>query len=125
MSSSTIEDWSGTSVLLIPHDGPTLSTIADATDMIGDAMYAQVDWVVLPADRLSDDFFHLRTRMAGEVTQKYVNYRLRLAIVGDIDAHLEASNALRDFARECNRGRQIWFMPDLATMRTKLAETAA
>ncbi len=122
--SNTIEEWPDANVYLVPTHGPTLRTIADATDMIGDAMYAQVDWVVLPAQRLSDDFFQLRTKMAGEVTQKYVNYRLKLAIIGDIDTHLQASNALRDFVRECNRGRQIWFLPDTKAMQAKLAGTA-
>ena len=44
--------------------------------------------------------------------QKFANYGLRLAVVGDIAEPLGASAALRDFVRESNRGRQVWFVAD-------------
>jgi hypothetical protein len=43
-----------------------------------------------------------------------VNYGLRLAVVGDISEPLADSEALRDFVRESNRGRQVWFVADVA-----------
>jgi Domain of unknown function (DUF4180) len=45
--------------------------------------------------------------LAGEFAQKFVNYRLRLAIVGDISQHLAGSEALCDFVAETNRGNQL------------------
>jgi hypothetical protein len=48
-----------------------------------------------------------------------VNYGLRLAVVGDISELLERSGALRDFVRESNRGRQVWFVADEAELAAR------
>ena len=72
-------------------------------------------------ERLDDAFFTLSTRIAGEIVQKFVNYRLKLAIVGDIARHLAASAALRDFVHETNRGNQLWFLPDIGQLDAQLA----
>ena len=73
------------------------------------------------AQRLGDAFFQLSTRVAGEAVQKFVNYGIRLAVVGDISAHVAASNALRDFVRESNRGRHVWFVDSLEELERRLS----
>jgi hypothetical protein len=52
--------------------------------------------------------------------QKFVNYRLPLAIVGDITVRAAAGSAFESFVRESNRGRQLWFTPTLADFEAKL-----
>ncbi|MEU1755012.1 DUF4180 domain-containing protein [Micromonospora matsumotoense] len=59
-------------------------------------------------------------RLAGEVVQKFVNYRLRLAVVGDISGHVTRSTALRDFVVEADRGRQLRFVDTLAELEERL-----
>ena len=46
--------------------------------------------------------------MAGEILQKFSNYRMRLVIVGDFSA-LE-SKSLRDFIYESNKGKLVGFV---------------
>ena len=70
----------------------------------------------MPVARLDPAFFDLRSGVAGDIVQKFVNYGLRLAVVGDISESLERSGALRDFVRESNRGRQVWFVADEAEL---------
>lgn len=77
-------------------------------------------WVAVPVERLDPAFFQLSTRVAGEIVQKFVTYRMGLAVVGDISRHTEESNALRDFVRECNRGTQTWFVEDLDALGARL-----
>jgi hypothetical protein len=101
-------------------DGPPLSCERDAVDIIGEAFSARADWIVLPVARLGDGFLDLRTRIAGEVLQKFVNYGFRVAIVGDVSQVATASRAFADFLRETNRGRQIWFAPDRAALLGRL-----
>ncbi|GAA1751487.1 DUF4180 domain-containing protein [Luedemannella helvata] len=108
-------------IFTYPSDGPVLSTVPAVIDLIGETYGTEVEAVVIPADRLADDFFVLRTGFAGEVTQKFVNYRLRLVIVGDIAAQVARSDALRDFVTEANRGRQLWFVADEAELDRRLA----
>ncbi|WP_373324875.1 DUF4180 domain-containing protein [Actinocatenispora rupis] len=105
------------------YDGPRIATTNDALDLIG-AAFLGAEVVAVPADRLSDDFFALGTRFAGEVMQKFVNYRLRLAVVGDISRQLADSAALRALVHESNRADHVWFVPDLATLDAKLAGVA-
>ncbi len=109
----------GVPVLICPADGPPIAGPQDALDLIG-AAYARADVVAVPARRFDERFFALRTGVAGEVMQKFVNYRIRLAVVGDISAHVAASTALRDLVHESNRGRHIWFVADLDELDTHL-----
>ncbi len=116
----TLHLLAGTPVLVCAPDGAPVRDERDATDLIGEGYGLGAAWVVLPATRLTDDFFRLRTGIAGGIVQKFVNYRLGLAIIGDVAHHVDASTALRDFLRESNRGTQLWFLPDLEALRTRL-----
>lgn len=109
-------------VLEVESDGPRLRTEDDAVELIGEALGVHADWVAIPMDRLDDDFFDLSTRLAGHFVQKFVNYRLRLAIVGDISRHTARSAALGDFIGEANRGDQLWFVADREELDRRLAE---
>lgn len=102
------------------EDGQLIAEERDVLDLIGNASYQGAQWVVIPAERLDERFFQLRTRVAGEIVQKFVNYRTGLVVLGDISRHTAASSALRDFVRECNRGRQTWFLTDLAELHQRL-----
>lgn len=79
---------------------------------------------MLPVRRLADEFFTLRTGVAGELVQKFVNYRLPVVVVGDISAHVARSIALRDFVTESNRGRQLWFVETMAELEERLRPAA-
>lgn len=107
----------GHPVMLCPVDGPPLR---DATDVIGDAFYHGTVWTAVPVERLDPDFFRLRTGVAGEFLQKFANYRLRLAVVGDVCEQVAASDAFRALVRECNRGTQCWFVSDLDALGKRL-----
>ncbi len=107
-------------VMVLPPDGDPIAREQDALDVIGDAGYRGAHWAAVPVERFAPDFFVLRTRLAGAVIQKFVQYSVRLAVVGDISAQVEASSALRDFVRECNRGTQTWFVADLAALEERL-----
>jgi hypothetical protein len=108
----TVIERRGTPVLVCGDDGPTIATTQDALDVIGGA-FSRADVVAIPAGRFDERFFTLRSGLAGEIMQKFVNYHLRLAVVGDISAYVAASTALRDLVIESNRGRHIWFVTDL------------
>jgi hypothetical protein len=107
-------------VHVFPANGPLLRNERDVVDLIGEVFSESPDWVALPTSRLPEDFFRLRTRLAGEMIQKFVNYGLWLAIVGDLSQQVAASEALADFVRESNRGGQVWFVQDLDELQRKL-----
>ncbi|MCY9698286.1 DUF4180 domain-containing protein [Paenibacillus alginolyticus] len=57
---------------------------------------------------LIEDFFDLKTRLAGEILQKFINYHVKVAIVGDFSGF--SSESLKDFIFECNKGKDIFFL---------------
>ena len=116
----------GIPVLVCDPDGPLIATMDDALDLIGATWaYQGVEAVAVPAARLDERFFSPGTRFAGEVMQKFVNYRLTLAVVGDISSYLTASSALRALVRESNRSGHVWFVPDLDALDGRLAVRAS
>jgi len=70
-------------------------------------------------ESLGVDFFDLKTGFAGEVLQKFSNYRVRLAIVGDFSVY--KSKALRDIIYECNKGNLVFFKNSLEEALDALA----
>lgn len=103
-------------VFEVEADGPPISSGADVLGLIYDERAEGADWIAVPAARFEPSFFDLRSGLAADVAQKVVNYRARLAITGDISAHLERSKALRDFVREANRGTSLRFVADAAEL---------
>ncbi|MBM0240077.1 DUF4180 domain-containing protein [Micromonospora sp. ATA32] len=120
MSTDTLVDLHGVLTLSCAADGTRICGGDDVLEVIGSAFGQGAELVVLPVGRLAEEFFTLRTGVAGEIVQKFVNYRLRLAVVGDISAHVTRSNALRDFVDEANRGRQLWFVDTMAELDDRL-----
>ena len=123
MADDDIREQAGVRVLVCDPDGPPIVTEQDALDLIG-AAFLGAEVVAVPANRLDPRFFSLGTRFAGDVMQKFVNYRMRLVVVGDISAHLAASSALRALVQESNRGGHVWFVPDLDALDARLDATA-
>lgn len=93
---------------------------ADAGELLSDAFGSGAEWIAVNTAQLNPDFFRLGTGLAGAVVQKVVNYRFKLAIIGDIDAALAKSAPLRDFVRESNRGQHLWFVKTLDDLKERL-----
>jgi hypothetical protein len=122
-STDVITQRHGVTLLLCAADGTKLGSGHDAVELIGAALQHRVDVVVVPAARSTTGSSRWAPGVAGAIVQKFVNYRLQLAIVGDITLHLNGSSALHDFVRESNRGRQLWFVTDTAQLDTRLENT--
>lgn len=110
----------GTTVMLCAPDGSPIADASSATDVIGEALGERAELVAIPAERLAPEFFDLRTGVAGDIAQKFVNYHVRLAIVGDIAGHLDTSKSLSSWVAESNRGTDLWFCPTFDNLRERL-----
>ncbi|MBA8882143.1 DUF4180 domain-containing protein [Phyllobacterium myrsinacearum] len=114
-------DIHGVRVLVFNAQGDKLVGERDANIFLSAIWEHEATLAVIPVSRLGDDFLDLRTRIAGEVIQKFVNYQVRLVILGDISAWTSTSKALRDFVYETNRGGSLWFVNDLPELDQKLS----
>jgi hypothetical protein len=110
----------GVRVMDCAAEGGLVSSGQDAVDLIGLARSHQADLVILPATRLGEDFFQLKTRIAGEVIQKFATYGVRIAILGDLSRYLSDSSALRDFVRESNNRSDCWFVANREELQRQL-----
>jgi hypothetical protein len=91
----------------------------DLLDFMAETRFNGSDRMVIHARSLHPNFFDLKTKVAGEILQKFSNYRMRLAIVGDFSGF--KSKSLRDFIRESNRRGIICFAGTLDEALIKMS----
>ena len=97
----------------IQAEGLVLTSVEDGLSLLGDLYYQGFDKIILHEENIVSEFFDLKTKLAGEVLQKFVQYRMPLAVVGDFSKY--TSKSLRDFIYECNQGRQVNFVQELSS----------
>jgi hypothetical protein len=86
-------------------DNVTISTTQQFLQMLMDSC---AEGVIVHKGNIDKSFFELRSGLAGEMLQKVVNYRLRLAIVGDFSIY--KSDSLHAFIYEANKSNTIVFV---------------
>lgn len=97
-------------IAIVREPGVLITSGASAVELLASVRYETgCSAIVLFKEQLDESFFRLSTGLAGEVLQKFVNYQVKLAIVGDFSGY--TSKPLRDFIRESNEGRHICFQP--------------
>lgn len=107
--------------IAIIDTGTKITNTQDALDLLASANY-HVDCIgiVIYKESLEESFFDLKTGLAGEILQKFTNYQMKLAIVGDYSSY--SSKSLRDFIYECNKGKLVYFKNDLASALSALVQ---
>lgn len=97
--------------------------LQDALDLMGNADYLGARSVIVHEKNFAPKFFDMKTKLAGEILQKYATYHFKLAIIGDFAKF--QSNALNAFVIECNRRNHIFFVADKKTALAKISESKA
>lgn len=91
-------------------DGGALTSEQDALELVGACGEARTSRLLIRAECLNEDFFDLRTGLAGQVLLKFSNYRIVVAAV--IAAEIAAQGRFGEFVWETNRGRQFRVFPN-------------
>ncbi|MFA6308944.1 MAG: DUF4180 domain-containing protein [Clostridia bacterium] len=93
----------------IQSESLVITDVQSALDLMATVRYqASCDRIIINKDCITEDFFKLSTCIAGEILQKFINYQVKLAIVGDFSGY--TSKPLKDFIYECNNGKDIFFV---------------
>ncbi len=101
----------GIDIAAVNSDEILISDVQSALDFMVTVQYETgCNRIILNKSAIGEDFFHLSTKIAGEILQKFVNYRVKFAIVGDFSIY--TSESMKAFILECNRGKDIFFLPD-------------
>lgn len=105
----TIDQKGDSKVAIVQSAEVVLRDVQDALDLMASVRYNDdCDKIILFQPNLTEDFFELKTRLAGDILQKFVQYHVALAIVGNFGQY--KSKSLRDFIYECNKGRHVFFL---------------
>ncbi|MBE5106683.1 DUF4180 domain-containing protein [Bacillus thuringiensis] len=99
----------GINIALVRNDTVVISDVQTALDLMATVQY-EVDakHIIIDKSLMSENFFDLKTRLAGDILQKFINYKVKIAIIGDFSMY--TSKSLKDFIYECNKGKDIFYL---------------
>lgn len=103
----------GIKIAEVVSDQIVINNVYDGLNLMANLYYQDYDRIILHEKNITAAFFDLSTRIAGEILQKFSNYRVRLAIVGDFSRYTSRSKSLKDFIFESNKGNQVHFVASL------------
>ncbi|MFC4775901.1 DUF4180 domain-containing protein [Paenibacillus sp. GCM10023252] len=99
----------GKEIAIVNSNEVLISDIQSALDVIATIRYeTDCDYFLMNKQTVSEDFFDLSTKLAGDILQKFINYQVKVAIVGDYSAY--SSKSLKDFIYESNKGNHVFFL---------------
>lgn len=96
-----------------------INSLNDAVNLLGNLYYQGYEKIIIYEKNLTPDFFDLKNGIAGDILQKFSNYRMPLIIVGNFSKY--TGKSVNAFMYECNRGKQINFVGSLAEAIKALA----
>ncbi len=115
----TINQIEELKIAVISSPEVLIADTQEALDLMASIRYLyDCHKMIIPKSGLTEGFFDLKTGIAGEILQKYTNYNVKLAIIGEFKSY--QSKSLADFIRESNKGNQILFLPTIESGIDKL-----
>lgn len=114
-----IHQLDGSKVAQVTAEDILINHAEDGLQLLADLYYQDTDKIILHEKNITSDFFDLKTGLAGELLQKFSNYKVRLAIVGAFDNY--PSKSLKDFIFESNKGRQVNFVASVEEALERLS----
>ena len=103
-----IHGTNGTKIAELSSESIVINNVQDALDLMADADYSGARSIIIKEENIIPEFFKLASGMAGEILQKFSNYNVRLAIVGNFSNY--KSKNFRDFIYESNKYGRILFL---------------
>ena len=97
----------------VTSDKMIINSTQDGLDLLGNLYYQEFDKIIIYEENITPDFFDLKNGIAGEILQKFSNYRVKLAIIGDFTKYTTKSKSIHDFIYECNKGKHVHFVSTL------------
>lgn len=83
-------------------EAPPIANQKDALEWVSICSENEVCRLMLHAENLTEDFFKLRTGVAGDILQKLVTYEIKIAAI--LTPELVNQGRFRDMVLEANRG---------------------
>ncbi|PHF47037.1 cytoplasmic protein [Bacillus pseudomycoides] len=95
-----IHEKDNSKVAIIESSEIIIGDVQGALDLMASIHYEHdCQKILINKINITEGFFDLRTGLADEILQKYMNYGIKLAMVGDFNVY--NSKSLADFIYEC------------------------
>ncbi len=88
-----------------------VNSVEEGFQIMIDLYYQDNDKIIMQEHHFSAEIFDLKTRIFGDLLQKYSNYKVRLAIIGDFTKY--SSKSFQDFIKESNQQKRVFFLPNI------------
>lgn len=106
-------------IVEVESDAVVINSEQDALDLMANVGYqCGSHKIIVSKKNVNESFFDLKTGLAGAILQKFANYNVKLAIIGDF-SQIE-SKSLRDFIFESNKKKLMLFLPDVESALREL-----
>lgn len=89
-----------------------LSSEQDVLDYISKCMENDVYTIILHSNVLSEDFFNLKTGLAGMALQKFINYNVKVAVI--IEDEEKLNERFKEMIMEANKGNHFRTFKNIA-----------
>jgi hypothetical protein len=89
-----------------------LSSEQDVVDCISICMEKDIYTIMLSSNVLSEDFFNLKTRLAGMALQKFINYHVKVAVI--IEDEEKLNDRFKEMIMESNKGNNLRTFKNIA-----------
>lgn len=100
----------GIGVAVVNSNEVLIKDVQSALDLMMNVLYNnRCERIVINKEAICEEFFDLSTRIAENIA-KFVNYHIKIAIVGDFSKY--TSKSLKNFIYESNNGKHVFFLPD-------------
>lgn len=97
-------------------DTSRLSSEKGVLDCISICMENDIYKVILHSNVLSEDFFNLRTGLAGITLQKFINYHVKAALI--IEDEEKLNERFKEMILEANKGKDFRTFKNIADAKT-------
>ncbi len=109
MAQFDIVEKSGAKIAVVNDKATVITDEQSAVDFMSEVLEKTgCDRVIVDKCIVPKEFFDLSTGLAGSILQKFVNYRMKIAFVGNFSIY--QSKSLRDFIYESNKGKDVFFV---------------
>ncbi|SHO43069.1 DUF4180 domain-containing protein [Anaerocolumna xylanovorans] len=96
-------------IAIVQSDEVIITDVQSALDFMMSINYETgCNHIALDKAAVTEEFFKLSSCLAGEILQKFINYHVKFAIIGEFSHY--TSKPLKDLIYESNHGKDVFFV---------------
>jgi hypothetical protein len=113
-----IHEQGATRIAEVSAENLLITNAEDGLQLLVDLYYQDFDKIIIHQANITPTFFDLSTGLAGEILQKFSNFRVQLVNIGEFAEY--PGKSIQQFIAESNRGNRINFLATVDEAKEKL-----